>query len=170
MDSIRIYVAGFIALFLLGCNQKNESSSNYNEIAQEMIIASEYCTLITIDSLGHPNGRLMDPMPPDSKFRIYLATNPRSAKVQEITSNPKVSLFYQMSNNAGYVSLVGDAKILTDSESKRAHWKESWEPFYKDKTNDLVLIEFICSKVELVNYKKGIVSTQPNWSAPSFVP
>jgi general stress protein 26 len=171
MNPIKAYIIGVSILFLSGCDKGNENSpANYNEVAREMMLKSEYCTLITIDSLGHPKGRLMDPMPPNEKFKVYLATNPKSAKVQEIILNPKVSIFYKISGNTGYVSLLGEAKILTDAKSKNTFWKESWAPFYKDRSVDLVLIEFTCNKVELVNFDKGIISSQPDWSAPSFIP
>jgi general stress protein 26 len=171
MRSLQVFVISLSILLLFGCSQKSETAvADYPVVALQMIANAEYCTLITIDSLGTPKGRLMDPLSPNKDFTAYLATNPKSAKVREINANPKVSLFYQMQGNIGYVSLHGEAKIVSDSSSKNSYWKESWTPFYKDRTTDLVLIEFKCTKVEMVNFEKGITSKRPDWSAPSFTP
>ena len=52
--------------------------------AREIIGMQKYCALITLDSVGHPHARTMNPFPPEEDMTVWIATNSRSRKVQEI--------------------------------------------------------------------------------------
>ena len=56
-------------------------------VAREYMQTVRYCALITVDSNGQPHVRAMDPFLPDENMVVYLGTNPKSRKVQEIRNN-----------------------------------------------------------------------------------
>jgi pyridoxine/pyridoxamine 5'-phosphate oxidase len=59
-------------------------------VAREYMQTVHYCALVTVDSNGQPHVRAMDPFFPDENMIVYLGTNPKSRKVQEIRNNPKL--------------------------------------------------------------------------------
>jgi predicted pyridoxine 5'-phosphate oxidase superfamily flavin-nucleotide-binding protein len=72
--------------------------------ALDVMKASRYCVLITVDSAGQPHARAMDPFPPEEVLTIWLGTNSRSRKVREIRDNPRVTLYYADPEGGGYMA------------------------------------------------------------------
>ncbi len=186
-----IFVALFSATsFLLSCNnakQANEGDLVNNEIvseklrsdftteeiailetANEIIDSAYYCTLISIDKNGQPRARIMEPFKPDDNYEIWLATNPKSRKVQQIKSNSKSTVNYFNKTELSYVSLMGNAFIVNDEAIKSQKWKEGWEQHYKNKKEAYILIRFVPESLELVSYKKGYTGDKITW-APDLV-
>ena len=60
------------------------SESFLKENAQLIINESKTCVFTTIDKVGSPSSRIMDPFVPKNDFIVYLVTNPKSRKVTEI--------------------------------------------------------------------------------------
>ena len=58
--------------------------------AREIIDAQTYCAIVTVDESGRPRARTMNPFPPEDDLTVWMATNSRSSKVQEIQANPQV--------------------------------------------------------------------------------
>ena len=175
-----------LTLFLLSCNnskQAKEGASVNNEIiseklrndftedeialietANEIIESSYYCTLVTIDKEGQPKVRIMEPFKPDDKYEIWLATNPKSRKVQEITNNSKSTVNYFDKTELSYVSLMGNSFIVNNEAIKSQKWKEGWEQHYKNKKEDYLLIRFVPESLELVSYTKGYTGDKITWA------
>lgn len=78
-------------------------------VAREYIQTVSYCALITVDSNGQPHVRAMDPFLPDENMVVYLGTNRKSRKVQEIQNNHRVTLYYSDDKGEGYVAIIGTA-------------------------------------------------------------
>ena len=55
--------------------------------AHEIINETTYCGLVTVDSLGQPQIRTMNPFPVKDDFVIWFATARTSRKVREIKNN-----------------------------------------------------------------------------------
>ncbi|HEX9934005.1 MAG TPA: pyridoxamine 5'-phosphate oxidase family protein, partial [bacterium] len=62
--------------------------------AREIMDSQQYCALITVDSTGRPQVRTMNPFPPEQDMSVWMATNSRTRKVQEIRRDPRVCLYY----------------------------------------------------------------------------
>ena len=137
--------------------------------AREIIQEAPYVVLATNTAGGPPHLRLMDPLPPDTAFVVWLGTNPRSRKVAEIRRDPRVTLFYQASGGTGYVMLSGEARLIDDAARKAVHWKDAWAPFYPDRARDLLLIEVRPRRLEVVNYARDVVGDSLTWAAPAGV-
>jgi hypothetical protein len=60
--------------------------------AIDIVQKARYCTFITIDQQGQPQARIVDPLAPDAGFTVWIATNPLTRKVEQVRSNPRVTL------------------------------------------------------------------------------
>src|SRR5882672_4610566 len=133
--------------------------------AREIMKTARYCALITLDSNGGPHARTMDPFPPEENMLVWLATNPNSRKVAEITRNNHVTLYYFVSEEQAYVAISGRARIVRNLREKARHWKDDWKDFYPDRNYLLIAVK--PEKLEVVSVKHGIVGDSIRWNPPA---
>ena len=136
--------------------------------AHEIINETAYCGLVTVDSLGQPQIRTMNPFPVKDDFVIWFATSRTSRKVREIKNNPKVCVYFANHLTAkGYVNINGSASVIDNRElliqMKRDYWNgiQGWQ----DK---FVLIKIIPKSIEIINYKHGLNNDPNNFKAPTI--
>jgi len=135
--------------------------------AREIIGLQKYCALVTIDSAGRPDLRTMNPFPPEDDMTVWMATNSRSRKANDIRHNPTVCLYYADRGRAtGYVTITGKAYLVDDMNEKLKRKREYWTQAFPD-WKFLVLIKVVPEKMEVVNYRRGIVSDSLTWKAPT---
>lgn len=135
-------------------------------IVRRLIAGARYATLVTLDESGAPRSRTVQPSPPERDFTVWLATNPRTRKVQDITRDARVVLHYFDPVRMGYVSLVGKARVVRDRPTKDAHWDKSWSTFYPDRDTSVVLIGVTPERLEIVSDKDGITGDKATWRPP----
>ncbi len=145
--------------FLFACGQ---DSTKVATSARQIMMRAGKCALITIDESGFARSRTMDPFPPEQDFTVWLATNPRSRKVEQLRRYPKVTLYYSDGDN-GYVSLYGMARLVTDRVDKNLRWKEEWKDFYPDRNESYLLIQVKPLRIEVIDYKAGISGHPQTW-------
>lgn len=148
-----------------------QSSENRDTIllaAHEIINETTYCGLVTIDSLGQPQIRTMNPFPVKDDFVIWFATSRTSRKVKEIKNNPKVCVYFANHLTAkGYVNINGSASVIDDREllikMKRDYWNgiQGWQDRF-------VLIKIIPKSIEVINYKHGLNNDPNTLKAPTI--
>jgi len=136
--------------------------------AREIMTAARFNALITLDESGHPRVRTMDPFPPDEAMVVWFGTNRRSRKVKEIANDPRVTLYYASPEADGYVSVHGTARLVDDPAEKARRWKEEWTQFYPDRETSYLLIEVVPTRIEVVNYRRGIVGDPDTWTPASI--
>jgi general stress protein 26 len=136
--------------------------------AREIMEASRYCALVTLDASGHPRVRTMDPFLPDDNMVIWFGTDRRTRKVQEIANDARVTLYYQAPATDGYVTVRGMARLVDDPAEKAARWKPEWGQFYPDRETTYLLIAVTPERLEIVSYSRGIVGDPDTWQ-PDFV-
>jgi general stress protein 26 len=165
----------FLLLFIftgLFAQEKNLPDSERDSLiaaAREIIAQQRYCALATIDSSGHPDVRTMNPFPPEDDMSVWMATNSRSHKVQEIRNNPKVCLYYgDHSKAVGYVTITGTAILVDDMNEKLKRKRDYWSQSFPD-WKYLILIKVVPERMEVVNYKYGKYGEVTTWSAPIIV-
>jgi general stress protein 26 len=110
----------------------------------------------------------MNPFPPDDAMVVYMATNTRSRKVEEIKKDPRVTLYYADHAKAtGYVALSGKAVLVDDMQEvlkrKRAYWDTAF-PGLKN----IVLIKVVAERIDVVNYKQGLAGDPVTWRTTSI--
>jgi len=136
--------------------------------AHEIINETTYCGLVTVDSLGQPQIRTMNPFPVKDDFVIWFATARTSRKVREIKNNQKVCVYFANHLSAkGYVNINGSATVIDDKEllvkMKRDYWDgiQGWQDRF-------VLIKIIPRSIEVINYKHGINNDPGTLRAPTI--
>ena len=136
--------------------------------AKEIMEATPYCALITLDESGHPHARTMDPFLPEEDMVVWFGTNIHSRKVREIGNDPRVTLYYEAPNGTGYVVIQGMASMVNDPEKLETYWKEAWDNFYPDRNSTYALIKVIPKKLEIIDYRHHITGSTKTWAAPQI--
>ena len=134
--------------------------------AKEIMEASRYCALITLDKSGHPQVRTMDPFSPTEDMVVWFGTNVNSRKIGEIRNDPRVTLYYESPDDNGYVVIQGNAQLVDDPEYIETYWKQEWDAFYPDKNSTFALIKVVPERLEVIYYKFGITGSPETWAVP----
>ncbi|MDD2839688.1 MAG: pyridoxamine 5'-phosphate oxidase family protein [Rickettsiales bacterium] len=79
------------------------------------------------------------------EFPLHFITHHSSHKIEQITANQNVCLYYFNSKTRMAVTLFGAAKELKDHDTKDKFWKDEWKNygFTGKDDKDYVVIEFI---------------------------
>lgn len=136
--------------------------------ATKIMVNAHFCTLITMDENGRPVGRIVEAFDPDSNLVVWIGTNSRSRKVQQIKQNTDVTLFYFDVTTFTYVNIQGKAQLINDPPEKLTHWKEEWKPFYPDIKEDYLLIKVTPQLLELLSPENGFSGDKLTWKTPSI--
>ena len=134
-----------------------------------MMETVRYCAVITLDTTGHPDVRIMDPFLPDKDMVVWLGTNLNSRKVKQITEDSRVTLYYQGPNEVGYVVIKGQAYMVDDSIKKQIYWKEEWSRFFSENKSNYTLIKVVPDKLEIIDYQHGIFGDPKTWAVPFVI-
>ena len=137
--------------------------------AREIMKASPYCALSTVDSAGVPKVRTMNPFPLGDEMVIWFATSRKSRKVKEIRNHPTVSVYYaDHTAGKGYVNIVGKAVVIDDKEllikMKRKYWEgiPNWQDHF-------VLIKITPVTMDVTNFGRGISGDAETSRTPTVV-
>lgn len=133
--------------------------------ARAVMQAVRYCALITSDASGVAQARTMDAFPPDEGLVVWMATNPRSRKVEQLRRDARVTLHYYDAGapDLGYVTLYGRARLIDARAEKQARWKEGWEAFWPDRDGSYLLIEVTPERVEVFSPRHRIEADPVTW-------
>jgi len=175
IKSLSLIVIFFSLLFAWPSEYSFAQEANPSKIQNDTLLAEarqyvrevRFCALVTEDTAGFVHARTMDPFLPDSQWVVWLATNPMSRKVDEIRNNPNVTLYYTGNNGIGYVSIMGTAILVNQQSKKDSLWKEEWSQFYKNRTDDYLLIKVIPKRLEILNYTRGLLGDKETWQTPA---
>jgi general stress protein 26 len=132
------------------------------DVARAIASSAETCFLITVDKQNQPQARMMQNIPPDPDWTIWMGTHPKTRKVEQIRANPKVAVTYADETAPGYVTVLGNARVVSDKAVLAQHWRKEWESFFPGGPDgpNFVLIEITPTRIELVSEANG-VSTAP---------
>ena len=156
----------WLGIAMPGAGQTQEGPPNRArilEVAREIMVASLYPSLITLDDVGRMHARPMDAFPPDVDFVVWMGTNPVTRKVGQIRREPRVTLYYFDPESLGYVTLAGRAQIVEDPAEKARRWKDGWEAFYPDREGGYALIEVVPEWIEVVSEARGVTGDATTW-------
>lgn len=169
-SNLLLMLASFVLISSVNAQNKSELLLNRDSViaaAREIMSMQPYCALITVDSLGMPNVRTMNPYPLGDDLIVWFATNRISRKVREIQNNPNVCMYYaDHVKAAGYAALNGKAEIIDDRDILAEKKREYWEQSVPDWQNVLVLIKIVPAKLEVVNYKYKLYGDPVTWKSP----
>jgi general stress protein 26 len=135
--------------------------------AREIMQAQTYCALITLDETGRPSVRTMNPFPPEEDMTVWIATNTKTRKIQQIRSDPRVCLYYADHGKAiGYVALSGRAVLVDDMKEILKRKRDYWDTAFPG-LKDLVLIKVVPEQMDVLNYKQGALADKVTWRTPT---
>ena len=133
------------------------------EIGRRVMAAARFCTMVTVGADGAAQARIVDPLEPDERFAVYVATNPRSRKVAEIQADPRVTLLYFDRERSAYVTIVGRAVEVRGAE-KAGQRKPEWRQFFPaEKPDAYLLYRIVPTRVELVSAADGLGGDPLTW-------
>ncbi len=93
---------------------------NIVEKANQIIKTCDAVYLGVIDENGYPNVSTVSTVKPENIFEAYFATGMSANKTQRLLNDNRASICYRSDNNN--ITLVGEAEILTDQETKGRYW------------------------------------------------
>ena len=145
--------------------QAQPSAAQIRAAAFDIMRAARYCTLITVDTDGVPQARIVDPRIAEGEGSIWIATNPLTRKVKEIEKNPRVVLTFFNQPSDEYVTVHATARVVMDTARKAAHWKPEWRAFYKDETRgaDFMLFELRPVRFEVSSARHKLNNDPTSW-------
>jgi general stress protein 26 len=146
--------------------QNDETRQKKISAAKEIMSSANTCALITSDSEGRARARMMEFIGPEEDFTIWFGTNPKSRKVAQIKHDPRVSIYFPVGDDSGYVMYYGLAELINDKEIKASKWKKEWEAFYPDQDESFLLIKVVPEWIEVVSYQHGLVGDSITWEPP----
>ncbi len=164
---ILFIASSLMAQELLVKDRPELSRDSLLTVALTIIESAQSQTLVTVDEYGKPQARIMSAFPPEENMVIWLGTSTNSRKVQQISNNPNVMVFYYDTKGMSYVSVAGQARLVNDPEKKAHYWKEGWTRYYPDPEKDYILIEVTPERLEICSYQYKLF-----WNAagrPAFV-
>ncbi len=163
-----LFISCFLSEYAQTANQRSAEENEVIQIASDMMIESGLCALITHDTSGKINARMMEPFSPEEDLIVWFGTNTLSRKVQDIKANPDVTLYYASSDASGYIVLHGHAFLVDDAALKQQYWMQSWEDFYEKDRSNYLLIKVIPDSMEILSTKHGITGDTITWRVPSI--
>ena len=151
---ICLFLLLFISSSLFAQEQEKIVSRDSLLTVAHAIIDSARChVFITVDENNKPQAREMSVFPPEADWTLWLGTNPRSRKAKQIKNNPNVMVYYYDTKGYSYVSIAGQARLVTDPVMKKKYWKEGWTRWYPDPEKDYILIQVIPERMEICSFQ-----------------
>lgn len=86
--------------------------------------------LTTVTAQGYLHARPMMTQEREPDADLWFVSSLNSDKVAEIKAHPRVGVIYFHDDNNAYVSLSGDARVVTDPAFIKDHWKEAWRAWF----------------------------------------
>ena len=119
------------------------------EKANQVIKTCENGSFGVIDENGYPSVSTVSIIKPENISEIYFSTNIGGNKEKRLKKNNKASICCCAGGNN--ITLVGEAEILTDQETKNKYWLDWFIDVYKGgKTDpDYCVIKFTTKRVSL---------------------
>jgi general stress protein 26 len=163
LNDMIIRIVPFLILVSQFVFSQEYSETQFKKISLDIVKESNFCVFITLDSLGNPQARLMDPYIPNDDFVVYLVTNPLSRKVKQLENDSRVVLNFQSIDGNSYVTISGTSSLLNNPEHKKKYWKESWTPHYKNINKSSLLIKVVPKSLEMISIPNNVLGDSITW-------
>jgi len=97
-----------------------------SELLWRIVDSVRYPLLVTTDRDGYPAARPMHLVERDGRL-FWFATRAGSAKVEQIRSDPRVTLVFSRPDLFNYASVHGRAETgIGDAAMRRSLWRDEW--------------------------------------------
>ena len=122
--------------------------ANIFEKANQIIKSCDTAHFGVIDEEGYPTVSTVSVVKPENIFEVYFSTDTESGKVKRLRKNNRASICFKTDSN---ITLVGEAEICADQETKSRYWLDSFIHHYSGGETDpnYVIIKFTTKRVSL---------------------
>jgi len=122
---------------------------NLVELANTSIKKCDSAYMGVIDQDGFPSVSTVSFINPENILELYFATGLEGNKTKRLAINSKASVC--CNPKEGNITLVGEAEILTDQESKSRHWLSWFNEIFEGGETDpnYVIIKFTTKRASL---------------------
>ena len=137
------------------------------DVANQIMTAAGCASLITIDESGVPSSRPVRTIPSDELFtKITIPSDVNSRKTRHVGDNSNVVLSYVDVSTRGYVTIIGDGKLVDRAEDKQAAWMEPFAAFWPEgpESEDYLLILVTPERIETRSYTQGVAESPTRWT------
>ena len=121
------------------------------ERANQLIKAYCCASFGVIDESGNPSVSSISLVKPENISELYFTTTLDSNKAKRLSQNNKASICCRDDKGAVNITLVGQAEILTDQESKSKYWLNWFAEIYPGGETDpnYCVVKFTTKRVSL---------------------
>ena len=119
------------------------------EKANQIIKTCDTAYFGVIDEDGYPSVSTVSPISPENILEIFISTNIGGNKEKRLRKNSRASVcFRSVTDN---ITLVGDAEIVTDQETKDRCWQDWFINHYPGGKTDpnYIVIKFTTKRASL---------------------
>lgn len=95
-------------------------SNHVHARADELIREFRFASIGVIDEVGYPSVSAISLLAPQTISELYFSTTLDSNKAKRLSMDSRASV--NCFNENANITLVGDAEIISDPESKAARW------------------------------------------------
>ncbi|MCL2164157.1 MAG: pyridoxamine 5'-phosphate oxidase family protein [Oscillospiraceae bacterium] len=124
-------------------------NANIIEKANQIIKGCEAAYFGVIDKDGFPSVSTVSPVDPENILEIYFTTNADGNKAKRLQKSNKASICFNAGGNN--ITLVGEAEIRTDQETKSRCWADWFINHYPGGETDpnYIVIKVTTKRVSL---------------------
>ena len=132
--------------------------------------------LISVDAAGRPRVRSVGAFrrtrsaTPRDRFTVFVLTRPSTRKIEQLTRNPAVTLYFDEDDRTSYASIMGRATIHRDPELPRLQEfldSATVRFFWPDFPRDFVILEVVPDWIEFMG--PGLWNDPNNWRPHAVV-
>ena len=111
---------------------------------------AETAMLTTVSLQGKLRSRPVLPLEMDESGTLWFFTNEFYERTNEVIKNPLVCISYSNSKNQNYVSITGEADIVTNNKKMKELWNPLLQKWFPEGLEDsqLVLLSICIDEVE----------------------
>ena len=144
--------------------------------ADALIARDSSVGLVTVDETNRPRVRsvrafrLENPTTARERFTIFILTRTSTRKIDQITKNPLVTLYWNEDQLAAYTTVMGNATVHRDPKNPRLQSfldPATMKFFWPDFPKDFVMIEVVPDWLEFIG--PGLWNDPNTWRPQAVV-
>lgn len=111
-------------------------------VVRRIVESSPFCTVVTLGRNGRLRARTMSRLNSLDERHLDFPTDLGSAKVEDVRSDPRVTLFFVDPRTRNTASLYGTAEVITEPQVKERCWQEALRHHFPEGHADPVFAVF----------------------------
>lgn len=107
---------------------------------------------------SEPAARLVQHLHVEPDCSVWFVTSPRSRKASDMRRNPSVCYAVEDRENFAYVSVLGEARVVPEVETRVELWDDGLRAFFPagPESDDVALVRIESRRVELMSFAASV--------------